>query len=60
MKQPFFSPLDVVNVKISPYGINGILGHYHHRYDTKLGQVVVADRIIPCGCHYFSTQLSFP
>ena len=52
--------LNILNGKTSPYGIKVVLRHYHFRSDTKLGPGVVALRIIPYSCHYFTQQLSLP
>ena len=53
-----FPPLNVINVKTSPYGSNGILRHYHYRLDPKLSPGIVAIRIISCSYHDCTTILS--
>ena len=55
----FFPLLNVINGKPSPYGSKGILRHYHYRSYAKLSLGIVAIIRIPCGCHYFTTILSF-
>ena len=45
----FFPSLEIVNVKIAPYRGYG-----------KLGQVIVADQMIPLGCYSCATQLYIP
>ena len=49
-KKPFPS-LYVINGKTSPYASKGILRHYHHRSDPKLGTGIVDIIIIPSSCH---------
>ena len=45
----FFPSLEIVNVKIAPYRGYG-----------KLGQVIVADQMIPLGCYSCATKLYIP
>ena len=55
-KNKLFSYLNIINRKTTPYGIKGVLRHYHYRYNQKLGQGVVSTRIIPWICYDCTTQ----
>ena len=50
-----FPSLNIINIKSSPYGSNGILRHYHYGSDPKLGLGIVSIRGIPCSFHAFKT-----
>ena len=50
--------LNVINGKLSPYGSNGILIHYHFQYDPKLGPNTVAIIIISRSFHACTAILS--
>ena len=53
-----FSSFNGINGKTYPYGIKGILRHYHYWQDPKLGQVIVTIRRNPCNFHACTTILS--
>ena len=46
-----FPSLNAISGKPAPYGIKGVIIHYHYRLDPKLGPVIVSIIIIPCSCH---------
>ena len=41
-----FPSLNIFNGKIPPYGSKGVIRHYLHRDDKKLGQVIVTVKIV--------------
>ena len=47
-------------MKKTPYAIKVSVRYFNLRDDPKLGQGIVAVRIIPCICHYYQKQLSIP
>ena len=50
--------LNVINGKTSTYERKGIIRHYHHWSDTKLGPGIVDIRILPCSCRACTAILS--
>ena len=52
-----FPPLHVVNGKTYPYGRKGIIRHFNHQSDPKLGPGIFTIRRIPCNCHACTTIL---
>ena len=50
-----FPPQNFINGKQSPYGIKGVIINYNYRENKKLGQRVVAVRIITWSGHAYQT-----
>ena len=43
-----FAKLNIVEGRNPHYGVNGILTHYHLRYDPYVGLGICFIRILPC------------